>query len=273
MKRKPGIIVVLVLAVLALLSSCTTRTTVYSGFLFQRMAEEGSYLVTSRDPSLLENFITLDDSISNKIRRFSVSFTGGTYSALIEGELSKTTFDLGMFFSQEYNKKTGESWYTDKEETIRLNLPENDCLIATNGSYAEAEGLVFPEYPENYISDEDALIMANADLAVYGVRPTDLPAIPLFVGNFSAKGIEKIMIWSEGGKLYLRAEFETEKLASSFNKLLKLAYVAKIKKSGVSYTLDELKNQFIENKTEIIASNLYMAEDELKSLIAKVQFD
>jgi hypothetical protein len=271
MKRKAIIAACVLVTMILLISSCAHRTvTEIDGYRFQWMADEGSYIATTTDASILQSFISLDPRISQRIQRASIKINGSDFTAVIEGDIPSSSFKAGMLFTSDFSKKKGETWYSDSTDSLLMASPQNDLVIATNSDYPAAEESVMNAFLPKTIDDSTAAIMASADVALYSRRPSGLPSVPLFSGGFSTAGISEILLWANGESMSIRAEFDTEKLASAFSKLLKLSYIAKLKKAGIKVDLGALKLQFSENGTQVIASGLNITQEEIRTLISSI---
>lgn len=271
MKRKAIIAACVLVTLILLISSCAHRTvTAIDGYRFQWMADEGSYIATTTDASFLASFITLDPRISQRIQRASIKINGSDFTAVIEGDIPSSSFKAGMLFTSDFSKKKGETWYSDSTDSLLMASPQNDLVVATNSDYPAAEESVMNTFLPKSIDDSTAAIMASADVALYSRRPSGLPSVPLFSGGFSTAGISEILLWANGESMSMKVEFDTEKMASAFSKLLKLSYIAKLKKAGIKVDLGALKLQFSENGTQVIASGLSITQEEIRTLISSI---
>ena len=121
------------------------------------------------------------------------------------------------------------------------------------------------------IDDDTALLMASADVAVFSENPSELPSMPIFFGDFSASGIVRLLLTAKNQTLSLKMEFENQKLCGAFAKLMKLSYIARLKKAGLAVDLAALKKQFVEEVNVFSASGLIMSQEELDGIISSIK--
>lgn len=262
------VVIMFVLAV----TSCAHKTEIIvDGYRFQWMASKGAYTATTGDASLLANFVNLSSSLTERVQRVSLLVEGKRFIAVVEGDMPQSLFKTGMLLSKDFGRKKGESWYSSPDGEYLIGQPQNNLVVVTNEDYPSAEQLVMDTFASKKIDDDTALLMASADVAVFSENPSELPSMPIFFGDFSASGIVRLLLTAKNQTLSLKMEFENQKLCGAFAKLMKLSYIARLKKAGLAVDLAALKKQFVEEVNVFSASGLIMSQEELDGIISSIK--
>lgn len=247
-----------------LVVSCTTKMILQEGYFFQSLVKEGSLTVTCKDPSILKNFVSASDSLINRVSRVNALITGSDFDAIIEAKVNKSLFKTGMLFSSDFNKVKGEDYYLS--DNLKIGLKQKNLLLATNADYNKLSSSL-DSISISMIDEPTATLMAEADLAVYSIKPKLFINLDFIASTFTTNGMDKLLILLSKDSLDLMIDFETEALANAFMKILKLGYVAKLKRQGVAFTIEQLNKVFIQENSKIKALGLIITEEEKQSII------
>ncbi len=270
MKSRAGgyLIVISALCLLMAVSCVTQPLLIPDGYWFQKLAVPGAFVATISDPSLMEGVVSLDSRIADRINRASFQFLDGHIIGVIEGDIPSSLFKAGMLLSQDFNKEKVGDWYSDESGNMKIGLIQKDMVVIATDGFKEAADSVTDAMREKTIDDETALLMAFSQVAVYSLAPDRLPGLAVFSGDFSARGISRLLLWVSDGKLNLRVNFDSEERASAFSRLLRLSYVARLRKSGKEVNLGELRQQLVQDGAQVLGTGLFLEEGEVQQIIS-----
>lgn len=270
MKSRAGVYLIVISALCLLMAvSCVTQPLLIpDGYWFQKLAVPGAFVATISDPSLMEGVVSLDSRIADRINRASFQFLDGHLIGVIEGDIPNSLFKAGMLLSKDFSKDEGGNWYSDESGSMKIGLIQKDMVVMTTDGFKEASDSVTDVMRGKTIDDETALLMASSQVALYSLAPDRLPRLAVFSGDFSARGISELLLCISDGRLNLIVKFDSEERASAFSRLLRLSYVARLKKSGKEVNLGELRQQLVQDGAQVMGTGLFMEEGEIQRIIS-----
>jgi len=179
--------VVLSIFIVVFLSSCASlakRERPY--YHFQGMARSGSIVATVdavAEPELVASAFGDLSEFARRAKRVSLSLTPTNDSypleqealaayGVVEGDYPRFLLNTGMMYARALSQKgnaEGLSWFSQKDGPLSLYTPKNGELVFTNGPYESA----YASYKarQRLITDEMALQMTNASIALYAFEP------------------------------------------------------------------------------------------------------
>lgn len=283
---KKGKVVVLSVCIVLFLSSCASlakRELPY--FHFQGMAESGSIVATidaAAEPALVASAFGDLTEFANRAQRVSLSLkpTNDLYPleqdalaayGVVEGDYPRFLLNTGMMYAKELSQKgnsDGLSWFSQKSGPLSLYTPKNDELLFTNGSYEGA----YASYKarQRFITDEMALQMANASIALYAYEPDTFFDLGLNLPqSVFQQAREVLLLINQEEGLYTVDAFiqmESVKLATTLSQMVRSGYLARLKKDKIPFKIAELKLMFLLDDDLVSLVEMPLSEEQMLML-------
>ena len=282
MKKSKAVVVSLFIVLF--LSSCASlakRERPY--FHFQGMARSGTIVATvdaGAEPDLVASAFGDLSEFARRARRVSLSLkpTSDSYPVdqealdaygVVEGDFPRFLLNTGMMYSRELSKKSnkdGLSWFAQKDGPLSLYTPKNDELLFTNGSYEEA----YASYKgqQRLITDEMALRMANASIALYAYEPETFFDLGLNLPqSVSQQAREVLMLIHQEEGLYTADAYitmENPKLAATLSQMVRSGYLARLKKDKIPFKIAELKLMFLLDEELVTIVQMPLSDEQMQ---------
>ncbi|MBI9096638.1 MAG: hypothetical protein JEY71_17385 [Sphaerochaeta sp.] len=278
--------VVLSVCIVLMLSSCASlarRERPY--FHFQGMAQSGSIVATVdaiAEPDLVASAFGDLKEFASRAKRVSLSLspTNDTYPVqqdalaaygVVEGDYPRFLLNTGMMYARELSRKSnadGLSWFSQKDGPLSLYTPKNDELVFTNGSYESS----YASYKtrQRLITDEMALQMANASIALYAFEPETFFDLGLNLPQsvFQQAREVLLLIHQEEGTYTVDAfmTMDTPKLATTLSQMVRSGYLARLKKDKIPFKIAELKLMFLLDEDLVTIMQMPLSEEQMNLL-------
>ena len=275
--------VVLSICIVLFLSSCASlakRERPY--YHFQGMAQSGSIVATVdalAEPELVASAFGDLTEFADRSKRVSLSLTptNDTYPleqdtlsayGVVEGDYPRFLFNTGMMYARELSPKgnsDGLSWFIQKDGSLSLYTPKNDELLFTNGSYER----VYASYKsrQRLITDEMALQMTNASIALYAFEPQTFFDLGLNLPqSVFQQSREVLLLIHQGQGIYTIDAFiqmETPKLATTLSQMVRSGYLARLKKDKIPIKIAELKLMFLLDDDLVSIVEMPLSEEQM----------
>lgn len=280
---KKSKVVVLSLCIVLFFSSCASlgkRERPY--FHFQGMAQSGTIVATvdaALEPELVASAFGDLSEFAKRAKRVSLSLTPSTEDypleqdalaayGVVEGDYPRFLLNTGMMYTRALSQKgnaEGLSWFTQKEGPLSLYTPKNDELLFTNGSYESA--YVSYKARQRFITDEIALRMANASIALYAFEPETFFDLGLNLPQSVFQQAKEVLllIHQKGGIYTIDAfiQMETPKLATTVSQMVRSGYLARLKKEKIPFKIAELKLMFLLDDDLVSLVEMPVSEEQM----------
>ncbi len=275
--------VVLSICIVLFLTSCASlgkRERPY--FNFQGMAQSGSIVATvdaSAEPALVASAFGELTEFAKRAKRVSLSLTptNATYPleqdalaayGVVEGDYPRFLLNTGMMYSRELSQKSnadGLSWFNQKDGPLSLYTPRNDELIFTNGAYEDA----YASYKarQRLITDEMALLMANASIALYAFEPETFFDLGLNLSQaVFQQAREVLLLINQEEGIYtidVFIQMESPKLATTLSQMVRSGYLARLKKDKIPFKIAALRLMFLLDEDLVSIVEMPLSEEQM----------
>lgn len=278
--------VVLCVCIVLFLSSCASLAKKERPYYqFQGMAQSGTIVATVdalAEPELVASAFGSLTEFAKRARRVSLSLTptNDTYPldqlslaayGVVEGDYPRFLLNTGMMYARELSQKgnaDGLSWFSQKDGALSLYTPKNDELVFTNGPYESA----YASYKarQRLITDEMALQMADASIALYAYEPQTFFDLGLNLPQtVFQQAREVLLLIHQGQDIYTIDAFiqmETPKLATTLSQMVRSGYLARLKKDKVPFKLADLKLMFLLDEDLVSIVEMPLSEEQMQML-------
>jgi len=278
--------VVLSIFIVVFLSSCASlakRERPY--YHFQGMARSGSIVATVdavAEPELVASAFGDLSEFARRAKRVSLSLTPTNDSypleqealaayGVVEGDYPRFLLNTGMMYARALSQKgnaEGLSWFSQKDGPLSLYTPKSGELVFTNGPYESA----YASYKarQRLITDEMALQMTNASIALYAFEPETFFDLGLNLPQsvFQQSREVLLLIHQEEGIYTIDAyiQMETPKLATTLSQMVRSGYLARLKKDKIPFKLAELKLMFLLDEDLVTIMQMPLSDEQMLML-------
>ncbi|NBK20562.1 MAG: hypothetical protein EOM68_00875 [Spirochaetia bacterium] len=283
---KKGKVVVLSVCIVLFFSSCASLAKKERPYYhFQGMAQSGVLVATVdaiAEPELVASAFGSLTEFAKRARRVSLSLTptNDTYPldqpslaayGVVEGDYPRFLLNTGMMYARELSQKgnaDGLSWFSQKDGPLSLYTPKNDELVFTNGSYESA----YASYKarQRLITDEMALQMADASIALYAYEPQTFFDLGLNLPqSVFQQAREVLLLVHQGQGTYTIDAFiqmETPKLANTLSQMVRSGYLARLKKDKIPFKIADLKLMFLLDEELVSIVEMPLSEEQMQML-------
>ena len=283
---KKGKVGIVILIVVLFLSSCTSlarRERPY--FHFQGMVQSGTIVATVdavAESALVASAFGELSEFANRAKRVSLAIrpASGAFPleeddldayGVVEGDYSRFLLNTGMMYSRDLSQKgnkDGLSWFSQKKGPLSLYTPKNDELLFTNGSYEEA----YASYKarQRLITDEMALQMANASIAIYAFEPETFFDLGLNLPQSVFQQAREVLMLIHQVDGYYTADayitMDSAKLASTLSQMVRSGYLARLKKDKIPFKIAELKLMFLLEEDLVTIVQMPLSEEQMQQI-------
>lgn len=284
MKKSKAI--VLSLCIVLFFSSCASISRKERPYYhFQGMAQSGSIVATvdaDAEPELVASAFGSLSEFANRAKRVSLSLTprSDLYPleqdvldayGVVEGDYPRFLLNTGMMYARELSQKSnadGLSWFSQKDGPLSLYTPKNGELVFTNGPYESA----YASYKakQRLITDEMALQMANASIALYAYEPETFFDLGLNLPqSVFQQANEVLLLIHQDEDTYTTdayIQMESPKLASTLSQMVRSGYLARLKKDNIPFKIAELKLMFLLEDDLVTILQMPLSEEQMHLL-------
>ncbi len=278
--------VVLSVCIVLFFSSCASLARKERPYFhFQGMAQSGVIVATVdavAEPELVASAFGSLTEFASRARRVSLSLTPQDEAyplkqdelaayGVVEGDYPRFLLNTGMMYARELSQKSsadGLTWFQQKDGPLSLYTPKNDELVFTNGEYDRA----YASYKarQRLITDEMALQMANASIALYAYEPETFFDLGLNLPQsvFQQAREVLLLIHQDAGSYSIDAYIgmESPKLASTVSQMVRSGYLARLKKDKIPFTIAELKLMFLLDEDLVTIMRMPMSDAQMQLL-------
>lgn len=214
------------LASALLLASCAVQSPFQGGEqYFQALGEEGDIVITARVEKVMgTEFSSLlkavDGSILERAERISSALTvqeDGSWAMKggAEGDYPRSLVTSALDWSLSYSS-LGDYAYRAKSGKLEVALPRNGLLLFSQGDIFSHMADTWSERTLR-IDDSTAKAMAEADAAVYSLRPRRIPELFLEIPDSVAARMEAVLLLldTQEGSAYISGWIKMDSTASA----------------------------------------------------------
>lgn len=276
----------LVLVVLILSSCATVADKGRPYYDFQSMGEENVIVVTvdaRKEPELILTAFSDLEEFARRSRRVSLSLrpTSDAYPlepdslsayGVVEGDYPKFLINTGMMYAKELERKgnsDGLIWFSQKNGPVSLYTPKNDKLLFTNDSYEQSYASFTAK--NRLIDDQTAMQMAQSSIAVYSLHPETFFDLGLGLPDTVIRQAKLMLLLinsDETGSYFLDAyiTMDTTRLASTLSQMVRTAYLARLKREKIPYTIADLMKMFLIEDDRVTIKQMELGEEQMQAL-------
>lgn len=274
------------LFILLFLMSCTTTK-----FLspenqvvpLQSLVSEGDTVLlidATKESDLVVSL--LGEDIGKRAKEITISITpkddtypleNFDYNAVIEGDFPYFLTNLTLTHFSDYSKVLEDSKAFYKNDTSEIGVIHKNMIGASNTSYLELVDKVNSNI-EN-VGKSTAVDMYGANFALYSLKPTTLFDFGIGLTKSMIPHFDSILLLineNDENIMLLDATFEvdTEKNASTLERMIKAGYTANLKKAGETLNFSVLKLMFTREENEVNIIEMPLTDEQVDLLKAKL---
>ncbi len=274
--------------VMVLLSSCATTTRMVEPYYdFQGMADPGVIVITVdavKEQALIETAFSDLQEFANRAERVSLALKpmDNTYpldvagldaTGVVQGDYPKWLINTSMMYAkgmqQMYDANGELEYFQQKDGTLSLYAPNNDKLLFSTDSYADAYASYSKK--QRLIDLDIAQQMLGANIAIYVAEPEtffdlglDLPASVIT----QAKVMMLLINQGEDGKYSLDAyiTMDTAKLANTLSQMIRTGYLTRLKRDKVSFKIADLMQMFLIKDDLVTIKHMDLGDEQMNAL-------
>lgn len=261
-----------------ILSGCATTRRVGGGLVgpMQNIARTGDVLVTidtKREPDLALRLLGSEE-LAKRSTRISAAITpegegaltlsSGEVTAVIEGDFPSFLLSVAMRSDPSFSKE--KDHYAKGE--VNIGSLSSRVVMYTNGNWDEKKQL-FAE-PVT-MDDVTAGRLSQASIALYAVHPTTFFDLGLEIPQTVYPAIEKLMVTIDDDHVATIAITAVdEQKAATLSKLLRSAYVAKLRRDGEKFSLENVRNMFTLEGNLLTMSDMKILDSQFSGMLEEL---
>jgi hypothetical protein len=277
---------ILALFVLIFLMSCTTTKSLSPETQvvpLQTLAEEGDTILlidATKEKELVVSL--LGEDIGNRSKKITVQITpkddsypleNYDFNAIIEGDFPFFLTNFGLTHFSEYTKVLEDSKSFYKNENTEIGVIHKNMVGVSNTSYLDLSDTVDSKI-EN-VDKATTLDMYGSNFALYSYKPKTLFDLGIGLTQPMISHFDSILLLvneNSDNKMLLDAKIDvdTEKNASTLERMIKAGYTGNLKKTGERLDFSVLKLMFNRNENRVNIVEMPLTDEQVNLLKAKL---